>query len=132
MEAFCEENRIQVAHGSSRTPTTQSLVERSNRSWKEDMRALIMSTSSTSVQKWCEKASEAAYTRNISYHRAIKMTPYEAVYGIESHRECEHPEEQSRKRQKITENQEKYNNKMVTQSQKKNNLENLKLETLSL
>ena len=78
------------------------------------MRALIMSTSSTSVQKWCEKASEAAYTRNISYHRAIKMTPYEAVYGIKSHRECEHHEEQSRKRQKITENQEKYNNKMVT------------------
>ena len=96
------------------TPTTQGLVERSNRSWKEDMRALIMSTSSTSVQKWCEKASEAAYTRNISYHRAIKMTPYEAVYGIKSHRECEHHEEQSRKRQKITENQEKYNNKMVT------------------
>ena len=56
------------------------------------MRALIMSTSSTSVQKWCEKASEAAYTRNISYHRAIKMTPYEAVYGIKSHRECEHHE----------------------------------------
>ena len=87
-----------------------------------------MSTSSTSVQKWCEKASEAAYTRNISYHRAIKMTPYEALYGFKSHRECEHPEEQSRKRQKITENHEKYN-KMVTQSQKKDNLENFKLET---
>ena len=42
MEAFCEENRIQVAHGSPRTPTTQGLVERSNQSWKEDMRALIM------------------------------------------------------------------------------------------
>ena len=56
---------------------------------KEDMtRALIMSTSYTSVQKWCEKASEAAYTRNISYHRAIKMTPNEAVYGIKSHGEC--------------------------------------------
>ena len=119
MEAFCQENRIQVAHGSPQTPTTQGLVERSNRSWKEDMRALIMSTSSTSVQNWCEKASEAAYTRNISYHRAIKMTPYEAVYGIKSHRECEHHEEQSRKQQKITENQEKYNNEMVTQSQKK-------------
>ena len=60
------------------------------------------------------------------------MTPYEAVYGIKSHRECEHHEEQSRKQQKITENQEKYNNEMVTQSQKKNSLENLKLETLSL
>ena len=43
----------EVAHGSPRTSTTQGLVERSNRSWKEDMRVLIMSTSSTSVQKWC-------------------------------------------------------------------------------
>ena len=49
----------------------------------------------------------------------MKMMPYEAVYGIKSHRECEHHEEQPRKRQKITENQEKYDNEMVTQSQKK-------------
>ena len=94
MEAFCEKNGIQAAHGSQRTPTTQGLVERLNQLCKEDMRALIMSTSSTSVQKWCKKASEAAY------HQAIKMTPYEAVYGFKSHRECEHHEEQSRKRQK--------------------------------
>ena len=30
---------------------------------------------------------EASYTRNISYHRAIKVSPYEAVYGIKHHRE---------------------------------------------
>ena len=46
-----------------------------------------MSTSSRNVKKWCEKVPEAAYTRNVSYHRAIKMTPYEAVYGIKAHRE---------------------------------------------
>ena len=51
MEAFCEKNGIQAAHGSQRTPTTQGLVERLNQLCKEDMRALIMSTSSTSVQK---------------------------------------------------------------------------------
>lgn len=55
METFCEENGIKVACGSPQTPTAQGLVERSNRSWKEDMRALIMSTSSSSVQKWCQK-----------------------------------------------------------------------------
>ena len=87
MEAFCEENEIKMAHGSPRTPTTQGLVERSNRSWKEDMRALILSTSSPSLKKWRQKAQEAANTRNISHHRAIKMTPYEAVYDIKSHRE---------------------------------------------
>ncbi|PFX17861.1 hypothetical protein AWC38_SpisGene17802 [Stylophora pistillata] len=85
METFYEENSIKVAHHSPRTPTTQGWVERSNRSWKEDTRALIMSTPSSSV------------TRNISYHRAIKMTPYEGVYGIKSHRECENHEEQPRK-----------------------------------
>ena len=83
MEAFCAENRIQVAHGSPRTPTTQGLAERSNRSWKEDMRALIMSTSSTRrVQKWCEKASETAYTRNISYHQAIKMMRHMRLFMV--------------------------------------------------
>ena len=81
-----------MAHGSPRTPTTQGLVERSNRLWKEDMRALIMSTSSKNLKKWCKKAQEAAYTRNISYHRAIKMTLYEAVYSIKAHREVIHPD----------------------------------------
>ena len=148
MEAFCQENGIQIAHGSPRTPTTQGLVERSNRSWKEDTRALIMSTSSRNVKKWCQKVREAAYTRNISYHRAIKMTPYEAVYGIKAHREvfnssvsdndqdlahnethpeahedlneCEVQQEQPKKRQKLTANQESYNNQMIKQTQKKN------------
>ena len=51
------------------------------------MRALILSTSSQNLKKWRQKAQEAVYTRNISYHRAIKMTPYEAVYDIKSNRE---------------------------------------------
>ena len=87
MEAFCNENEIKMAHGSPRTPTTQGLVERSNRSWKGDMPALILITSSQNLKKWRQKAQEAAYTSNISYYRATKMTPYEAVYDIKSHRE---------------------------------------------
>ena len=67
MEAFCKENEIKMAHDSPRTPTTQGLVERSNRSWKEDMRALILSTSSQNLKKWRQKAQEAAYNSNISY-----------------------------------------------------------------
>ena len=82
MKAYCQENGIQNAHGSPRTPTTQGLVERSNRSWKEDTRALIMSTSSENVKKWCEKVAQAAYTRSISYHRAIKITPYGDMVSI--------------------------------------------------
>ena len=34
---FAEENKIQLKHGSPQTPATQGLVERSNRTWKEDI-----------------------------------------------------------------------------------------------
>ena len=40
IETFCQENGIEQVHGSPRTQTTQDLVERSNRLWKEDMRAI--------------------------------------------------------------------------------------------
>lgn len=51
LETFCEENGIQVAHGSPQTPTTQDLVERSNRSWKEDMRAPLPQVFKNGVKK---------------------------------------------------------------------------------
>ena len=87
MQTFCKENSIELAQGAPRTPTTQGLVERSNRSWKEDMRALISSTPGKDIKKWCKYVSEACYIRNITYHRAIKVSPYEAVDGFKPHRE---------------------------------------------
>ena len=96
-----------------------------------------MSTGDKNINKWCQYTREASYTRNISYHRAIKVSPYEAVYGIKPHREklneqsngshseqqeensfeesnekrsqLQDDEEPPRKRQKIIENQRKYN-----------------------
>ena len=46
--------------------------------------------------------NQAAYTRNISYHHAIKASPYEAVFGIKPHREIL----QAGKRQAQDENDE--------------------------
>lgn len=43
MKQFCNENGIQIAHLSPRTPTTQGLVEQANRPWKENARPVIMS-----------------------------------------------------------------------------------------
>ena len=37
-----------------------------------------------------EKVPEAAYARDMSYHRAIQISPYEAVYGIKANREVFH------------------------------------------
>lgn len=51
MKQFCKENGIQIAHGSPRTPTTQGLVERANRTWKENARAVIMSKVQKKVDK---------------------------------------------------------------------------------
>ena len=78
-----------MKHGAPRTPTTQGLIERSNRTCKEDMHTLIVSTV-TKVSNWCKKLNEISYTRNITYQSAIKTTPYEAVYGIKPHREVLH------------------------------------------
>ena len=143
---FCKDNGIQLSHGAPRTPTTQGLTERSNLSWKQDMRSLIVSTADKNINKWCQYTREASYTRNISYHRAIKVPPYEAVYGIKPHREKlneqskesqseqeendleesnekssqpQQDEDQPRKRQKIIENQTKYNAAMVNQTKRK-------------
>lgn len=146
LKMFCKDNGIELSHGAPRTPTTQGLTERSNLSWKQDMRSLIVSTADKNIKKWCQYTREASYTRNISYHRAIKVSPYEAVYGIKPHREKlneqskesqseqeennleesnekssqpQQDEDQPRKRQKIIENQTKYNAAMVNQTKRK-------------
>ena len=40
MNAFCSANKIQLLHGAVRTPTTQGLVEPSNRAFKENNKNL--------------------------------------------------------------------------------------------
>ena len=39
------------------------------------------------IERWCEYKMQASYTMNITLHRAINTTPYEAVFGITAHRE---------------------------------------------
>ena len=87
LNSFCQDNKITLSHGSPRTPTTQGLVERSDRTWKEDLRNIIMGSSAKNLEKWCECTMEAAYTMNITFHRAIGTTPYEAVFGLKAHHE---------------------------------------------
>ena len=158
IDTFCLNNGITIKHGAPRTPQTQGLIERSNRSCKEDMHTCIVSTAGKNVSNWCKYLGEVCYTHNISYHSATKTTPYEAVFGMKPHREVSTPatqqvisdenydqledadahleestseiievednnetftEERQRKRIKISENQTKYNKKMVQQSEKK-------------
>ena len=121
MKAFCSTNQIQLLHGAARTPTTQGLVERSNRTFKENMRSLIMSTCGLQISKWCKYTMQASYIMNIAYYRAINMTPYEAVFHMKAKRELlDHDLEEGpgkQKRKEIQEAQESYNTKMIKQSE---------------
>ena len=46
-----------------------------------------MGSSNKNIERWCEYTMQASYTTNITLHRAINTTPYEAVFGITAHRE---------------------------------------------
>ena len=51
------------------------------------MRAIILSSENKSIGEWCKYTLQASYTMNITFHRAIKCSPYEAVFGFKAHRE---------------------------------------------
>ena len=53
LKLFCEKNQIKLSYGAARTPTTQGLVERSNRTWKENMRSIIMGSNNKNIERWC-------------------------------------------------------------------------------
>ena len=89
MSEFCKVNNIKQAHGAPRTPTTQGLVERNNRTVKENMNN-ILKEKQQPMNKWCTILNEAAYKKNIANHIAIDKTPYEAVFGMLPRREV-HP-----------------------------------------
>ena len=81
MAEICKTHKIKQVHGAPRTPTTQGLVERNNRTVKENMKNIITKKNDEEVN-WCKTLSEAAYKKNIFVHSATGKSPYEAVFGI--------------------------------------------------
>ena len=71
------------------------------------------------ISKWCKYTMQASYIMNITYHHAINMTPYEAVFHMKAKRELlDHDLEEGpgkQKRKEIQEAQESYNTKMIKQ-----------------
>ena len=147
MKDFCETNFIKQVHGASRTPTTQGLVERGNRTFKENL-SNILREKKAELNSWCDVLGEAAYKKNITIHAATKQIPYVAVFGTKPWKETnnnglstenndetsttvtpssssqkkqlEEKSEQRNKMQKtVNENQEKYNAKMKQARSKK-------------
>jgi len=96
MADFCQMNSIKQVHGSPRTPTTQGLVERNNKTIKENM-SNILKEKEEDIQKWCTILNEAAYKKNICVHSATKKSPYEIVFSMK-------PLKKSIKKKKNSEN----------------------------
>ena len=81
IRAFCESHNIKLVHGVPRTPQIQGLVERNNRTVKENLSNIIKEKQADKT-KWCNFVEEAAYKKNITVHRAKSKSPYEVVFGI--------------------------------------------------
>ena len=61
IDTFCLNNGITIKHGAPRTLQTQGLIERSNRSCKEDMHTCIVSTAGKNVSNWCKYLGEVLH-----------------------------------------------------------------------
>ena len=102
MSELCRKHQIKQVHGAPRTPSTQGLVERNNRTVKENI-LNILKERDESLGKWCTVLGEAAYKKNITLHKAINKVPYEVVYSMLPRKEMpEGTEDHTDERQQYT------------------------------
>ena len=87
MQKFCQKHGIQKVHGAPRKLSTQGLVERNNRTVKENLRNIhVLKENQAELTTCCSRLGEAAY-KIITTHRAVKETPYQLVFGIDPKKE---------------------------------------------
>lgn len=94
-QKFAEENKIQLKHRSPQTPTTQGLVEHSNRTCKEDIESHYHEQSKQ--RPWTVvpfyKRSKLHHEHKIPQsHSYDSLLLYKAVFGFKDHTEVkQHP-----------------------------------------
>ena len=96
----------------------------------EWLRAILLSETTKQLKDWCKATLATAYTMNITHHRAINETPYEAVFGFKAHREHQNnPREKDElpnpKWQKRIESQSQYHEKMIKQTTSQRNINSI-------
>ena len=69
---------VKVRNGRPRTPHIQGLVEQGNNSVKDSLRAW---KAEAGRKDWSAALPEICWSMNATYHRSIKTTPYELVFG---------------------------------------------------
>lgn len=69
---------VKIVHGKPQHSQTQSSVERANQD-VQNILAASMDTKKTT--KWSDELKFVQIMKNRSYHKGIKQTPYEALFG---------------------------------------------------
>ena len=69
---------LKIVHGKPRHPESQGAVERANRDIKDGLFGMMYDN--TNDHCWVKYLRWVQWNHNTSYHTAIRMTPYEAVY----------------------------------------------------
>ena len=70
---------IKIVHGKPRHPESQGAVERANRDIKDGLFGMMRDNNNDNC--WVKYLRWVQWNHNTSYHTAIWMTPYEAVYN---------------------------------------------------
>ena len=71
---------MKIVHVKPRHPESQVAVERANRDIKD---ALFGMMQDNNDHCWVKNLRRIQWNHNTSYHTAIRMTPYEAIYNKE-------------------------------------------------
>lgn len=72
---------LKIVHGKLRHSQNQGSVERANR----DVQDILAWMEDNNLTKWSEGLRFCQWKKNISWHSAIKQTPYEAMFGRKAH-----------------------------------------------
>lgn len=86
MQQFCHSYSIAQVHGAPRTPTTQGLVERGNRTFKENL-SKILREKKAELNNWC---SEAAYKKTSPCTWCNQRNSIYCYVGIQPWKETNH------------------------------------------
>lgn len=81
---LCKTLEIKLVYSSPHHPQSQGKVERSHSTWKAKIRSMIHDSSKQYGQDWSKKLPYIVKIYNDGFHRVVKNTPYELLFGVPS------------------------------------------------
>ena len=80
-------NRVVPWSGKNSNHTRSCGKKQQNTERKYEVNNYDMESNNKNIERWCKYTMQGSYTTDVTLHRPINTTPYEAVFGITAHRE---------------------------------------------